>query len=88
MEWGEGTGGSTIARIQNVKYALTFIGLKDATAFTLEHESGHDFIGNTLGKTGFFKNLLTNTYINDFVLPHFDKYAPELRDFSQQILNP
>jgi hypothetical protein len=82
------SGDSGIGRIQYVKYAYTFIGLANADAFTLEHEFAHHFIGNTLGKASFLKNMFADFYINDIVLPHLERYRPTMRDYSQQILNP
>jgi len=86
--WGAGTGAAGIMGLQGQNFAFSFIGLQDADVHTLEHEFAHHFVGNTLGKTGFFKNLFMDTYIDDFVLKDPTKYGNMMRDYSQQILNP
>jgi hypothetical protein len=85
---GRGSGAVEIVWVGSTRYAFTFIGLRVADAFTLEHEFAHHFIGNTLGQTNWFKSFFIEEYINQIVLPHVERYGDVMRNYSQQILNP
>jgi hypothetical protein len=90
--WGDWTGASGIESIQDKTYAMTYIGLLNTTAHTLEHEFTHHFLGETLGKGSWFTRLASNTnfdlYVNQVVLPNITKYGDTMRSYSQEILNP
>jgi hypothetical protein len=89
--WGDATGASYITSLQDHKFAVTYIGLLNASASTLEHEFAHHFMGQTLHPGWLFpfiNNVYNDIVVNWFVLPHPTGYGTTLRKYSQVVLNP